>query len=385
MPNETPNLPVENKEEIPPEEIEEIGETALEAVPIKIDSDPARLIHEESPSVSSRPGERPGYRHSDEMLPRETLPAQTHEVIERPSKLSRLRQRLGRLTVPPQVDPSNLLEAENGSLEPTTDLDHDTVLDANPEVPDHEAKTDETALYKEELKRPTPKEQALASGNVTHLERQAGGVKYVELDNGEVGLFWPPPSNKVRNERAAYLVDRSWQFGLVPTTIIREVPGEFVDKVEGSFQEYIPDAVDAREIPDFEANERFQTDLYKLWILQYSMWHTDGHVGNVIVADNSIHAIDHEHTFHHIQEREGHRRMFVEFYGVQTPGEVIKEADNFLKDEARQQVLLEQLKELHYYDEDAEACLARMRHVAKILTIKGKIDSEEELAQYSPS
>ncbi|PJE65454.1 hypothetical protein COU91_01620 [Candidatus Saccharibacteria bacterium CG10_big_fil_rev_8_21_14_0_10_47_8] len=306
------------------------------------------------------------------------------ETNGRISKISRLRQKLGRSTVLPEVDSSNLLGAEDSSPGTTTGLDHGIALEPNPEAPDHVTETQELASYREELKRPTPKEQALLSGNITHEEFRAGGVKYVELDNGEAGLYWSSASGKHRRERAAYLVDRSWQFGLVPTTVIREFTGSYGIKDELSFQEYIPDATDAREIPDFESIEKFQTDLYRLWIFQYSIWHTDAHKGNVIV-DDKIHAIDHAHSFAHYKDREAHRAMFTDFYGVQAPEEVIKEADSFLKDDVRQQVLLEQLKELGFWESDAEACLARMRHIATTLTTKGKIDTPEELAQYSPN
>jgi hypothetical protein len=306
------------------------------------------------------------------------------EATSRISKIRRLKQRLGRSTVLSQVDSSNLPEAEDSSLGTTTDLDHGIALEPNPEVPDHEVETQEAASYREKLKRPTPKEQALLSGNITHKEDRAGGVKYVELDNGEAGLYWPRPSSKYRNERATYLVDRSWQFGLVPTTVIREFTGSYGGKDEASFQEYIPDATDARKVPEFETLDQFQPDLYRLWILQYSIWHTDAHQGNVVVTDR-IHAIDHAHAFWDDKERQAHRSMFTDFYGIQAPEEVIKEADSFLKDDVRQQVLLEQLKGLHYYDKDVEACLARMRHVAQILTTKGKIDTPEELAEYLPN
>lgn len=235
--------------------------------------------------------------------------------------------------------------------------------------------------HSEGLNPPTPEEQALFSGNVTHMERRAGGVQFVELDNGETGLFWPNGVRARRLERAAYLVDGSWNFGLVPPTVIREFPGEYVDKVQGDFQEYVPDATDARKVDGIENDERFQGDLYKLWILNYSTWDTDGHKGNVIVTDK-IHSIDHQYAF--VDHDERSRHSFREFFGEQAPEEVIKEADGFLKDDVRQQVLLEQLEGL-MSKRDAEACLARMRHIAMILTTKGKIDSEEELDQYSPS
>lgn len=300
------------------------------------------------------------------------------------SKISRFRRRLGRSTAFSQIGSSDSQEAEDGGPGTTTGLDHDVALEPSPEMPDHEVETQEMASYREELKRPTPKEQALLSGDITHMEQRGGGVKYVELDNGETGFYWPHTSNKYRNERAAYLVDRSWRFGLIPTTVIREFISPSGVKDEASFQEYILDATDARKIPDFETLDQFQPDLYRLWILQYSIWHTDGHKGNVIVT-GKIHAIDHAHAFWNDKERQAYRSMFTDFYGIQAPEEVIKEADSFLKDDVRQQVLLEQLKGLHYYENDVEACLARMRHIATILTTKGKIDTPEELAQYSPS
>lgn len=63
MPNETLDAPVKGKETITVDEAEEIGEAALEAVPVEIDPDPARLIHEEFPSLSPRPDVRIGRLH----------------------------------------------------------------------------------------------------------------------------------------------------------------------------------------------------------------------------------------------------------------------------------------------------------------------------------
>ena len=80
MPNETLDLPAETKENISPEEIEEIGEVALEGIPVAIDSDPARLIHEEFPSVSPRPAESIGQIRHEITPGAETTPSQEQAV-----------------------------------------------------------------------------------------------------------------------------------------------------------------------------------------------------------------------------------------------------------------------------------------------------------------
>lgn len=82
-----------NKEQITTAEAEEVGETALEGVPIIIDSDPARLIHEEFPSISPRPSVRVGYTHHDrfnsgseafsEQKPPEQNPDEVVEILNK--------------------------------------------------------------------------------------------------------------------------------------------------------------------------------------------------------------------------------------------------------------------------------------------------------------
>lgn len=73
MPNETLIRPPDAREQAPLEEIEEIGEIALEAIPVLIDADPAGVIHKEFPSVSPRPGERIEYRQQEDILKAESV------------------------------------------------------------------------------------------------------------------------------------------------------------------------------------------------------------------------------------------------------------------------------------------------------------------------
>ncbi len=310
------------------------------------------------------------------------------ESTSRISKIRRLRQRLGRQTSISQVDSPNLPGDEDTSYRVAGDLDHGIAVELDPEVLDDEIETPEVAAYKEELKRPTPKEQALLLGNIVHEEFRGGGQHYVELDNGETGLYWPNTNTngaKYLSERAAYLVDRAWQFGLVPTTVLRfERTGYYGDKYKLSFQEYIANAIDSSKIKNFEAAEQFYNDFYKLFILNYCIWNTDQHRGNVIATDR-LYAIDHQHAFWENSDRWRHSFMDVYILGASAPKDVIAAAV-FLNDKIRQRALEEQLKEeLHYPDHIIQACLARMIHVAKILTTKGRIDTLEELAEYSPN
>ncbi|MBI2589256.1 hypothetical protein HYW35_03605 [Candidatus Saccharibacteria bacterium] len=313
------------------------------------------------------------------------------ETTGRMSKIGRLKQRLGRSTALQQLASSRLSVTEDNNSGITADLHPGT--DPEPsKVSDYETETREEAaeekLHREDLVRPTPKEQALLSGNIVREEFRGGGQHYVELDNGEAGLYWPDMNTtggKYRNERATYLVDRAWQFGLVPTTVMREVTYKYGKKDTVSFQEYIPDAIDSREIKDFEAAEQFYNDFYKLWILNYSIWNTDPHKGNVIATDR-LYAIDHEHAFWENSNRWRHSFMDIYILGASAPKDVIAAAEIFLSDKVRQEVLEEQLKEaLQCPDHIIQACLARMIHVAEILTTKGRIETLEELSEYSPN
>ncbi|HEX5447655.1 MAG TPA: hypothetical protein VFW90_00410 [Candidatus Saccharimonadales bacterium] len=241
--------------------------------------------------------------------------------------------------------------------------------------------------HREALSKPAPKEQALLSGNIVTQEHRGGGQMFVTLDNGEEGLYWLYTvynGSKHLSERAAYLVDKAWQFGLVPSTVMREFTSEHGITRSSSFQEYVPDAEDSRNIEKFEADERYYDEFYKLFVLNYSIWNTDQHKGNVVASDK-IYSIDHEHSFWENKDRWRHSFLDVYVLGAPAPKEVVEQAEAFLEDPARQEVLEEQLRsELHYPEEIIQSCLARIRHISAILTTKGRIDSTEELAGYHP-
>jgi hypothetical protein len=82
MPNETLDAPA-ILETDPTAEFEEIGEVALDSIPVFIDSDPARTIHEEFTSVSPRLLERVG-RIYPETIPETEITASKELTLEQP-------------------------------------------------------------------------------------------------------------------------------------------------------------------------------------------------------------------------------------------------------------------------------------------------------------
>jgi hypothetical protein len=237
----------------------------------------------------------------------------------------------------------------------------------------------------DELLEPTPKEVALATGDIPISEYVRPEDKII-LDNGEnVHCRFGYHSQK---ERAAYLVDKTIKFGLVPTSVMRNMTTRFGSQEVMNVQEDIPNGkivknrlageeIDTKDLPHDE--------LYRVWILDYCIWNTDPGKHNLILTpeDHKLHAFDHPNAFADDQERVSHRGFFVDFYGVQAPKDVIEEANAFLEDELLRDGLLNELKGL-VRESEAEACLARMKHIFRILAAEGKIDAKTELQNFFP-
>lgn len=105
-------------------------------------------------------------------------------------------------------------------------------------------------------------------------------------------------------ERAAYLVDLFLGFGLVPTTVIRELRGEI-----GSAQEFIPDAMMGLDcsISDL-SEENYVNELMKLWVFDCIIANRDRHNGNFLAKDGKIYAIDHGRSFGWTDTKDLHGR-----------------------------------------------------------------------------
>ncbi len=89
--------------------------------------------------------------------------------------------------------------------------------------------------------------------------------------------------------RAAYLVDRFFGFGIVPTTVVRDISGE-----TGSLQAFVTASLtgDLAAKPDLFPGERV-----KLGIFDAMVAHTDRNPGNYLTRDGHIFAIDNVSTF----------------------------------------------------------------------------------------
>jgi hypothetical protein len=232
----------------------------------------------------------------------------------------------------------------------------------------------------DQLLDPTPKEEALAEGGIPFNDYVRPEEK-VRLDNGEnVHCRFDYHAKK---ERASYLVDKALNFGLVLASVMRSTPGFHEDI---NVQEHMSGEIAKHRLAgtEIDTTDLPRDELYKLWILDYSIWNTDAGKHNLILNRESgtLHGFDYPNAF----EDEKERKMLpvADFYGVDAPEEVIATAKAFLEDNLLQDGLLDELKGL-IREYEAEACLARLRHVAQILVTKGKIDTPDELAEYLPT
>jgi len=99
-----------------------------------------------------------------------------------------------------------------------------------------------------------------------------------------------------KRERAAYLVDRFLDFGLVPPTVIRDIDGAV-----GSAQEFIPDALSGHEYEHVLQADDVNIDKYelkeKLYLFDYIIANGDRHGNNWLVKNGRVIAIDHGVSF----------------------------------------------------------------------------------------
>lgn len=144
----------------------------------------------------------------------------------------------------------------------------------------------------------TPEEEVLERKDKSSSKPLGGGINetiFVSLKDDGDGIFKPKQGRgdlEYLNERAAYLVDRFLDFGMVPPTVIREL-----DKRTGSVQRFVPDAKTGRELTREEMDQLTDGDKLKLNILDILIANTDRHEGNFLVKGGRIIAIDHGYSF----------------------------------------------------------------------------------------
>jgi len=224
-------------------------------------------------------------------------------------------------------------------------------------------------------------------------EELAGGankVFFVEFVGDPRGIFKPasgefPYSKKHieretlhKRERAAYLVDYFFGFGIVPPTIIREIGGE-----TGSMQSFIPDTVPYSDVWKFSMpdEKKFQYQMKHLWIFDLLIHNSDRRPCNLLFSgfsdepphDIVLHAIDNGCTF----SRDERDPSSVDFYDEDIPEDLAIKIKEFAKDEHKREILRELLLPL-LPEEEVNAFFARVQKIAEILAEYGRIPLEKK-------
>lgn len=187
--------------------------------------------------------------------------------------------------------------------------------------------------------------------------------------NIEAGTYY-------KRERAAYIVSEYFGFKLVPPTVIREIDGE-----TGSAQEFIHDAKPAYELLDRDRDSLFEkinfvgkhtdrkyTDaLATLYIFDHLIWNFDRHMGNFLLKDGSIHAIDNGFAFNRRGDKDhlawrAHRLGF--YYDKKAPADIVSRFQEFVSRPESEDDLRSQMEGLLSVEE-IDALIYRAKEMAK--------------------
>ncbi|MFA5870418.1 MAG: hypothetical protein WC842_00815 [Candidatus Paceibacterota bacterium] len=178
-----------------------------------------------------------------------------------------------------------------------------------------------------------------------------------ELDNLRTAV---KKGTYYRRERASYIVDRFFEFDMVPTTTIKEIKDEI-----GSAQRFIEDAREFCEI-DYESKQKYKSEIAKLFIFDYIIWNSDRHSSNFLVKEDKLYAIDNGLSF-------GNDRF--KPFMIDSPIDFNFKEDFILKinEIAKNDKILDIMRlslEEHLPEEEINACIWRIKNIAKILNDK---------------
>lgn len=139
-----------------------------------------------------------------------------------------------------------------------------------------------------------------APEEIKKIERGISGAKFIKLKNDGAAVFKDcrklARTNKeyrellVNRERAAYLIDLFLGFGLVPPTVIRIIEGEI-----GSCQQFIENTKTSDEVDDVDT-EIVKDEKLKMDLLDVILVNTDRNIGNWLIKEKKIYAIDHGYS-----------------------------------------------------------------------------------------
>jgi len=181
-------------------------------------------------------------------------------------------------------------------------------------------------------KEPTPEipnmtiEEIITSREPIKTERlktEFNEVFLIDLKDGGRVIFKPYDGEdtelkeyvQYKRERAAYIFDKIFSWGLVPPTVIRDIDGRV-----GSAQLFVEDAHLQADVPPEELGDNFHKDKSKLNAFDFLIGNDDRNPRNYLIKEGRIVAIDNGLTFQALTENE-----YAEYE------KFILENDNFLK------------------------------------------------------
>jgi len=220
-------------------------------------------------------------------------------------------------------------------------------------------------------------EQILSSNRLERRERSLGGALggscLTKLKDDGYGVFKPYDRYEVQErkrfiqtERAAYLTDLLLGFDLVPPTVVRTLPNQntFVNQV-GSMQQFIENSRVGAELSHEERQAIDKDEVMKLELFDFMIQNSDRHMGNYLVKDGKIYAIDHGSCLGSeinplkedadireciLSDNDPHSRshliVFGEFYERKIPDTTVAKLKAFAASEKEQIVYLRLMSEL---------------------------------------
>lgn len=204
-------------------------------------------------------------------------------------------------------------------------------------------------------------------------------VYLVRLKNDGGAVFKPKSGEKhlrsrvregthFKRARAAYLVNRFLDFGLVPPTVIRELEQEV-----GSVQQFVENSEAFIGLSYKDQQDTFSKEQERftaLWIFDIIIWNSDRHTGNLLITNDTIHAIDNDLSF-----GEDNLRYCRSYYDTLIPPRIIDNLERFVSSPDMKQILRELLLEL-LSEPEVNACMSRIERIAQLVK-KGTITSNE--------
>ena len=222
-----------------------------------------------------------------------------------------------------------------------------------------------------EIRRPTdPVETGLNGVYVVKIEGFDGEYIFKPDDEAINQVFTEIPKNSYgKREAAAYVVDRALGLNVVPETVYREVEGR-----TGSCQKKIKDHGEytKREL-NFEKDIADRENIYGVFLLDLAILSVDRNIGNILREQSAdgqpvrAVAIDNSIAFgplyHHSE---------LDYYRTKMPKRYVDKFSEFVADKERVDKLTEGLKD-YLSAKEIEACVNRIKYVAKYLTGVGRV------------